>query len=94
MQLIHIFFDSDPNSPDEIDSKLMDYWKPMTSKRIEYLLMKINGTMETDLYKDAYPFWKRLPIGSTCEVSRNFECPNLFVPDRKRFWSFGFKTSW
>ncbi|XP_065216360.1 esterase E4-like [Planococcus citri] len=52
-----------PNHPLEINEDLMDYWKPMISDRIEYLRINLNGSMETDLYKGTYDFWKSLPIG-------------------------------
>ncbi|XP_065216350.1 carboxylic ester hydrolase-like [Planococcus citri] len=52
-----------PNHPIEINEDVIDYWNPMVSDRIEYLLIKLNGTMETDLYKGTYDFWTSLPIG-------------------------------
>ncbi|XP_065216356.1 esterase FE4-like [Planococcus citri] len=56
-----------PNFPIKINEDITGFWKPMTTNRIEYLRIKLNGTMETDLYKGIYEFWTSLPFGSKYE---------------------------
>lgn len=53
---------SDPNKPMKIDESMWSAWEPMKTKRIEYLRIRINGKMETDLYEGKYKFWERLPL--------------------------------